>query len=96
LPDSQAAQTQGYMAYSRVCTHAGCPVALYRAADRELICPCHQSVFNVLADGAVVSGPADHPLPRLPIEIGEDGVLRAIGDFPSTVGPGFWEESPPP
>jgi len=95
VPDSEAAQTQGYMAYSRVCTHAGCPVALYRAADRQLLCPCHQSLFNVLADGAVVSGPADRALPRLPIAIGPDGILRATGDFPSPVGPEFWEESPP-
>jgi ubiquinol-cytochrome c reductase iron-sulfur subunit len=95
VPDSQAPHTQGYMAYSRVCTHAGCPVALYRAPDRELMCPCHQSVFDVLADGAVVSGPADRALPRLPIEIGPDGILRATGDFPYPVGPGFWEERPP-
>jgi ubiquinol-cytochrome c reductase iron-sulfur subunit len=66
-------------------------VALYRAADRELICPCHQSAFDVMADGAVISGPADHALPRLPIEIGSDGFLRATGDFPEPVGPGFWE-----
>ena len=79
------------MVYSRLCTHAGCPVALYRADVKELICPCHQSVFDVLANGAVVAGPADHPLPRLPIEVGEDGVLRATGDFPDPVGPGFWE-----
>ncbi len=89
LPDTAG----GYVAYSRLCTHAGCPVALYRAAARELICPCHQSVFNVLDGGAVVSGPADHALPRLPIEIDGDGVLRATGDFPQPVGPGFWERS---
>ena len=93
VTDSEAPGTRGYLAYSRVCTHAGCPVALYRAADRELMCPCHQSVFNVVADGAVVSGPADHALPRLPIAIDDDGVLRATGDFAAPVGPGFWEES---
>jgi ubiquinol-cytochrome c reductase iron-sulfur subunit len=81
----------GYMAYSRLCTHAGCPVALYRASTKELLCPCHQSLFNVLANGAVVSGPADAPLPRLPIEIDSGGLLRATGDFPEPVGPGFWE-----
>jgi len=93
VTDPEAPATRGYLAYSRVCTHAGCPVALYRAPDRELLCPCHQSVFNVLADGAVLSGPADRALPRLPITIGDDGVLRATGDFPEPVGPGFWEES---
>lgn len=93
VTDSEAPQTRGYLAYSRVCTHAGCPVALYRAPDRQLLCPCHQSLFNVLADGAVVSGPADRALPRLPIVVGDDGLLRAAGDFPSPIGPGFWEET---
>lgn len=84
---------QGYIAYSKMCTHAGCPVALYRAADHLLICPCHQSAFDVTDNAGVVSGPADHPLPRLPIEIASDGYLRATGDFPEPVGPGFWEHS---
>jgi quinol---cytochrome c reductase iron-sulfur subunit len=92
VTDSEAPQTQGYLAYSRVCTHAGCPVALYRAADRQLLCPCHQSLFNVLEDGAVVSGPADRALPRLPIVVGNDGLLRATGDFAAPIGPGVWEE----
>lgn len=93
VSDSEAPQTHGYLAYSRVCTHAGCPVALYRAPDRQLLCPCHQSLFNVLGDGAVVSGPADRALPRLPIVVGDDGLLRATGDFPNPVGPAFWEET---
>jgi ubiquinol-cytochrome c reductase iron-sulfur subunit len=93
LPDGVAASANGYIAYSKVCTHAGCPVALYRAAAKELLCPCHQSVFDVVANGAVVSGPADHALPRLPIEVGADGILRATGDFPEPVGPGFWERA---
>jgi len=80
----------GYVAYSRLCTHAGCPVALYRSSSHELVCPCHQSVFDAAANGAVRSGPADHALPRLPIA-DDDGVLRATGDFPVPVGPGFWE-----
>ena len=91
VPEDTPGTARGYMVYSRLCTHAGCPVALYRAADRELICPCHQSVFDVMSDGAVLSGPADHPLPRLPIAIGSDGVLRSTSDFSQPVGPGFWE-----
>jgi quinol---cytochrome c reductase iron-sulfur subunit len=91
LPADAAGTASGYVAYSRLCTHAGCPVALYRAAARQLLCPCHQSVFDVVADGAVLAGPADHALPRLPIEVGSDGILRATGDFPEPVGPGFWE-----
>lgn len=88
-----AGSADGYYAYSKVCTHAGCPVALYRTAAKQLMCPCHQSVFDVIRDGAVVSGPADHALPRLPIEVSADGYLVATGDFPEPVGPGFWERS---
>lgn len=91
LPADAPDTAEGYVAYSRLCTHAGCPVALYRAAARQLLCPCHQSVFDVVDSGKVVSGPADHALPRLPIEVAGDGVLRALGDFPQPVGPGFWE-----
>lgn len=86
-----AGSVDGYLAYSRVCTHAGCPVAIYRSAQQQLLCPCHQSLFDVARDGAVVSGPADHPLPRLPIAVARDGTLVAMGDFPEPVGPGFWE-----
>ncbi len=94
LPDGLVQNApQGYIAYSKMCTHAGCPVALYRSADHRLVCPCHQSAFDVTNDASVVSGPADHALPRLPIEIASDGYLRALGDFPSPVGPGFWEHS---
>ncbi|HKU66696.1 MAG TPA: Rieske 2Fe-2S domain-containing protein [Candidatus Baltobacteraceae bacterium] len=94
LPDGLVKDApQGYIAYSKMCTHAGCPVALYRSVDHRLICPCHQSAFDVTQNASVVSGPADHALPRLPIEIASDGYLRATGDFPEPVGPGFWEHS---
>ena len=93
VPEDTPGTARGYMVYSRLCTHAGCPVALYRPSTKELLCPCHQSLFDVMDDGAVISGPADHPLPRLPIQIGDDGMLRATGDFPQPVGPGFWERS---
>ena len=94
LPDGVVKDApDGYIAYSKMCTHAGCPVALYRSADHRLICPCHQSAFDVTNNASVVSGPADHPLPRLPIEVAADGFLRATGDFPAPVGPGFWEHS---
>jgi len=89
LPDGKL---DGLQAYSKVCTHAGCPVALYRAATEQLLCPCHQSLFDVRADGRVVSGPADRPLPRLPIAFDTNGFLIALGDFPVPVGPGFWQD----
>jgi quinol---cytochrome c reductase iron-sulfur subunit len=81
----------GYVAYSKVCTHAGCPVGLYRAAERKLICPCHQSTFDVL-DGAQPSfGPAARPLPQLPIAQAQDGTFVALDDFSAPVGPSFWD-----
>lgn len=93
LPSSLAPGTQGFAAYSKICTHAGCPVAIYRARARQLMCPCHQSVFDAATDGSVVSGPADRALPRLILTIDGEGFVRANGDFSGPVGPGTWEES---
>jgi ubiquinol-cytochrome c reductase iron-sulfur subunit len=78
------------VAFSKVCTHAGCPVGLYQAETRELFCPCHQSVFNVLKGAQPTAGPATRALPQLPLGIDDDGYLIALGDFPEPVGPGFW------
>lgn len=81
----------GIVAYSKICTHVGCPVALYEQQTHHLLCPCHQSTFDV-ADGAkVVFGPAKRPLPQLPIEVDAEGYLVARGDFVEPVGPTFWE-----
>ena len=79
-----------FVAYSKLCTHAGCPVGLYRSADHILICPCHQSQFDVLRGAAPISGPAARPLPELPIRQLADGSFVAVGDFPEPVGPSFW------
>lgn len=84
---------RGLVAYSKICTHAGCPVGLYHASTHRLLCPCHQSTFDVLRAATPVFGPASRPLPQLPLEVGADGVLRARGDFAEPVGPGFWERS---
>jgi len=93
LPDGVGKNTvDGLIAYSKACTHAGCPVALYRASDRRLVCPCHQSAFDVTDGAKVLDGPADRALPQLPIEVADDGYLRATGDFDGPVGPGFWQE----
>lgn len=92
LPSDRAAWApEGLLAFSKVCTHAGCPVALYRAAARQLFCPCHQSTFDVLAGGRRTFGPAARALPQLPITIARDGTLEALGDFPEPIGPGYWE-----
>ncbi|HEX2140978.1 MAG TPA: Rieske 2Fe-2S domain-containing protein [Candidatus Limnocylindria bacterium] len=81
---------EGYVAYSKLCTHAGCPVGLYRAEDQVLICPCHQSTFDVTRGAVPVFGPAARPLPQLPLEVDADGFLVASDTFDAPVGPSFW------
>jgi ubiquinol-cytochrome c reductase iron-sulfur subunit len=93
-PDALAGAPGGLVCYSKLCTHAGCPVGLYLAAEHQLRCPCHQSTFDVLSGAEPVYGPAPKPLPQLPIEVGGDGALRATGDFTAPVGPSFWDLPP--
>lgn len=85
---------RGYLAYSRVCTHAGCVVGLYEKTVCQLLCPCHQSTFDVLKACQVTGGPADRPLPQLPLYADADGTLRAGGGFSNPPGPGFWGMPP--
>jgi ubiquinol-cytochrome c reductase iron-sulfur subunit len=80
----------GILAFSKVCTHAGCPVGLYQAQSHQLLCPCHQSAFDVLDGARPVFGPATRSLPQLPIDVDADGVLRARSDFSEPIGPGYW------
>jgi ubiquinol-cytochrome c reductase iron-sulfur subunit len=80
----------GCVAFSKICTHAGCPVGLYRAEAKQLLCPCHQSTFDVTTGCTPVFGPAARPLPQLPMEVDESGFLVATGDFQEPVGPSFW------
>ena len=80
----------GYVAYSRVCTHAGCTVGLFESTTNLLLCPCHQSTFDVLRAAAPTGGPAARPLPQLPLYADSDGNLRAAGEFTAPPGPGFW------
>ncbi|MFJ7287195.1 cytochrome bc1 complex Rieske iron-sulfur subunit [Curtobacterium sp. AB451] len=81
----------GIVAYSKICTHVGCPVALYEQQTHHLLCPCHQSTFDVSNNCEVIFGPAARPLPQLPIAIDDDGYLVAQSDFHEPVGPSFWE-----
>ncbi|MGE0000048.1 MAG: ubiquinol-cytochrome c reductase iron-sulfur subunit [Ilumatobacteraceae bacterium] len=92
LPEGRSAWAPGgLVAYSKVCTHAGCPVGLYQADIQQLLCPCHQSSFDVLRGAVPVSGPAAWPLPQLPLRVDDEGVLVAAGDFDVPVGPGWWK-----
>jgi len=92
LPEERASWAPaGYVAYSRVCTHAGCPVGEFEAEQSLLLCPCHQSTFDVLRAAAPTGGPAARPLPQLPLYADADGNLHAGGEFTAPPGPGFWD-----
>jgi ubiquinol-cytochrome c reductase iron-sulfur subunit len=87
----------GILAYSKICTHAGCAIALYRAPlfplaepKAALVCPCHYSTFDVATGGEVIFGPAGRPLPQLPLYVDQAGHLRAAGNFSGAVGPAWW------
>ncbi|HEX3539105.1 MAG TPA: Rieske (2Fe-2S) protein [Acidimicrobiales bacterium] len=90
LPGRESWSPQGFIAYSKLCTHAGCPVGLYEASTNQLLCPCHQSTFDVLRGAKPIFGPAAAPLPQLPLAIDADGVIRATGNFSEPPGPSFW------
>jgi rieske iron-sulfur protein len=77
----------GLVAYSAICTHLGCTVLPGLSEQGYIVCPCHASVFDPAADARVVSGPANRPLPLLPVEVALDGVVRAAGGFEGPVGP---------
>ncbi|MCU1597936.1 MAG: ubiquinol-cytochrome c reductase iron-sulfur subunit [Actinomycetota bacterium] len=81
----------GIIAYSKICTHVGCPVALYEQDTHHLLCPCHQSQFDITHEAKVIFGPARRPLPQLPITVDSEGYLVAQSDFHEPVGPDFWE-----
>ncbi|MFC6355661.1 cytochrome bc1 complex Rieske iron-sulfur subunit [Luethyella okanaganae] len=91
LPERKDWSYDGIVAYSKICTHVGCPVALYEQQTHHLLCPCHQSQFDVANHCAVIFGPAARPLPQLPIAVDAEGYLVAQSDFHEPVGPSFWE-----
>ncbi|MBW3603468.1 MAG: Rieske (2Fe-2S) protein [Actinobacteria bacterium] len=91
LPEGRANWTpDGYVAFSKVCTHAGCPVGLYQDVGYLLLCPCHQATFDVVQGAVPVFGPAPRELPQLPLRADRDGLLLAAGDFSGPVGPDRW------
>jgi ubiquinol-cytochrome c reductase iron-sulfur subunit len=89
-PERMAWAPDGIVAYSKICTHVGCPVGLYRETTHELLCPCHQSTFDVLRGAEPVFGPATRSLPQLPIRIDENGYVVALSDYQEPIGPSFW------
>jgi ubiquinol-cytochrome c reductase iron-sulfur subunit len=93
LPGRESWTPEGLVAYSKVCTHAGCPVGLYVAASHQLLCPCHQSTFDVLDGAKPVFGPAAARLPQLPLAIDGAGNVVATGGFSEPPGPSHWNRS---
>ncbi|NIY64890.1 cytochrome bc1 complex Rieske iron-sulfur subunit [Streptomyces malaysiensis] len=82
---------EGIVAFSKICTHVGCPINLYEQQTHHVLCPCHQSTFDLSDGGRVIFGPAGHALPQLRIRANDQGYLEAMGDFPEPVGPAYWE-----
>lgn len=80
-----------FFAFSKICTHLGCPTSLYEAQTQRILCPCHQSQFIATEYAKPVFGPAARPLPQLPITVNEEGYLVATADFSHAIGPAFWE-----
>ena len=92
VPDSRKDwQVGGILAYSKICTHVGCPISLWEQQTHHLLCPCHQSTFDLGDSGVVVFGPAARSLPQLPIAVDDEGYLYATSDFTVPVGPSFFE-----
>jgi ubiquinol-cytochrome c reductase iron-sulfur subunit len=79
------------VAYSKICTHAGCPASLYEQQTNRLLCPCHQSQFAITDNSRPIFGPASRRLPMLPLSVDSDGFFVATSDYKDTIGPDFWE-----
>lgn len=90
-PEREDWAPAGHVAYSKICTHVGCPVGLYQETTHTLLCPCHQSTFLVLEGAKPVFGPATRSLPQLPLGVDGDGYLVALSDYTEPVGPAFWD-----
>jgi ubiquinol-cytochrome c reductase iron-sulfur subunit len=92
-PDRLAMTHDGIIAFSKICSHMGCAVALYEQQTKHLLCPCHQSTFDVTRAAKVIFGPSARPLPQLDITIDEAGYLVTRQPFSEPVGPSFWERN---
>jgi len=91
--DKLAMTHDGIIAFSKICSHMGCAVALYEQQTKHLLCPCHQSTFDVTRAAKVIFGPSARPLPQLDITIDQEGYLVARQPFSEPVGPSFWERN---
>jgi ubiquinol-cytochrome c reductase iron-sulfur subunit len=90
-PMNEDSMVGNFVAYSKICTHAGCPPSLYEQQTNRLLCPCHQSQFLITDNARPVFGPAARSLPMLPLALDDEGFFVAADDYPVPVGPSFWE-----
>jgi len=81
----------GILCFSKICTHVGCPISLWEQQTHHLLCPCHQSTFDLADNGKVIFGPAGRHLPQLPLMVDSEGYLVAREGFTEPVGPSYWE-----
>jgi ubiquinol-cytochrome c reductase iron-sulfur subunit len=93
VPGREDWTPDGYVAYSKLCTHLGCPVGLYEQELELLVCPCHQSMFNVRNGAVPQFGPAPRPLPQMHLGYNDQGYLIAMAPYDQAVGPGFYERT---
>jgi ubiquinol-cytochrome c reductase iron-sulfur subunit len=91
FPDRVNWGIDGILCFSKICTHVGCPISLWEQQTHHLLCPCHQSTFDLANNGVVVFGPAARSLPQLPLGLDSEGFMIATSDFHEPVGPSFWE-----
>ncbi|WP_246081809.1 ubiquinol-cytochrome c reductase iron-sulfur subunit [Nocardioides litoris] len=90
-PGREDWSVDGVICYSKICSHVGCPISLYERTTHHVLCPCHQSTFDLADSAKVVFGPAGRPLPQLHLGVDDEGYLVAEGDFTEPVGPSFWD-----
>jgi len=90
-PSREDWQVGGILCYSKICTHVGCPISLWEQQTHHLLCPCHQSTFDLADSGKVVFGPAHRPLPQLPLGVDSEGYLIAMSDFKEIIAPSYPE-----
>jgi ubiquinol-cytochrome c reductase iron-sulfur subunit len=90
-PERKNWGVDGILCFSKICTHVGCPISLWEKETYHVLCPCHQSTFDLTDNGKVLFGPAARALPQLPLGVDSEGYLIAMSDFPEPIGPSFWE-----
>ncbi len=90
-PSRKDWDVEGILCYSKICPHVGCPISLYEQQTHNVLCPCHQSTFDLANNGVVLFGPASRNLPQLPLGVDGEGYLIAMSGFQEPVGASFWE-----